>query len=536
MPIVLQKRNEVLASLLNETTDRIPDANTGEGEPYWILANIMATGIWSVLQPVAYAVRQFIPTSADTEFLERHGALRRISRKGANKAAGPVLIVGTNGSTQLVGSVLTDESGKSFTTTTTGTISTAAWATTLVSGFDPQYPDRFLVVSTAGMAIGDVFVLGGVNYVVRELPGGNEVIIYGPLQAQNPIGFAVDPAPGVVVQVSAAEAGTSSNQTIRAVLTLQSPSAGITATATALYVTGGAEVETDEEWALRMEDVDAEYPAGGNRSQILGWILGLSTKEERDRNAQKLYALGVVRGYVYPLFRGLGTGDAIPQGVARARHLSPAKRQAIQDYIAPATPTVNNPGMVAMGCDFMVTDFVDQPQDIVINVFGGPDYPPDWDTTAFLVQAGSSTVRINTNTNPIGIVSAGSRFTAFINNLPVVGNVSSVDALGFNVNPPLPSTPATGSEIRTGSALIEPIRDALLKMFDLFGPGDTVPPTRFPAPDTINPTDLTLSLIHATVMSVFGVKGITILTPGANVVPAQKVQVVPGSIRIYHLP
>jgi len=537
MGLLLPSRNAVLQTYLDETADRIPDAQLGEGEPYWVLAQVLTTGTWSVFQPMAYVARQIFPTTADQEFIERHGSSRKIPRKAAGPASGPVLIVGPSAGAAQPAVTLTDPSGSTFTMQAGVTLALAAWPTKQVAGFDPTRPDRFIVDDPTGLAVGDVFALGGALYVVRDLPGGSAVIVYGPVLAANPVGLPLTPYPGAIATVVADVAGVAGNQVPRTALVLSAPAAGIATDAYALRVSGGADIESLAAWAARMEDVDAEYPAGGNRSQIRGWTLGLSTKEERDAGAVKDYALGVERSFGYPLFRGLGTADWIIQGARGARHLSSTKIAAEQNYIAPATPTSMNPGQVAMGgADLLISDFTDQPQDVILTIFGGPDYPPDWAGGPFTVDVGTTTTRVNTTTSPIGVIPSGGRVTVLVDNLPTTAYVSSVDAAGFNLKTTLTAAPPAGTEVVPGSALVEPVRDAILDMMDLLGPGDTIPPTRFPAPDTVNPCELSIPLIDKTVMSVFGVRTLVVTSPASIVVPAAKVQIQLQDLRIYHVP
>ena len=538
MALALPSRQTIFEAILDEISDRLPEANTGEGEPFWVIAQILTTAIWSVFQPVAYVAEQIFPTSADTPFLIRHGAARKIPRKDAAQSVGYALITGANtGPVQAQGTSFQDTGNSTYTSTANAVLTLGVWPPTKIAGFDKKRRDRFIAASTQGMSVGDVFTCGGNTYCIRALPGGASVMIYGIMPFDDPTGYTVTPAVGARVPILADATGSSGNLPYGATLSF-SPVAGVDANAYVLELGGGSDIETYAAWGQRIEDVQAEYPAGGNRAQLLAWSLGLSTKEERDADAQKLYALGVDDAFVYPLFRGRGSADICVRGVKGARHLNTARRDAIQNYIAPAVPTDDNPGMIAMGADIRVIDFTDQPQDLYIIITGDAGYAADWSTANVTIQtaAGCTRTRINTTVNPVNIIQPGNRVVITLpSGKLVLARTSSVDAAGFNVTPALDEAPNAGIIIGPGSSLIEPVRDAILAMFENFGPGDTFPrPSRYPAVSNEKPCNLTRALINKTVMSVPGVNNVAIVLPNADVRANPQQQIVVGSLTIGH--
>ncbi len=538
MPIALPVRSTIFQAILDEIKDTLPDANTGEGEPFWVLAQIISTAVWSVFQPVAYVAEQIFPSSSASEYLVRHGAARKIPRKGASGAQGYALLSGVAGSTQAAGTQFADSSGQSYVADSGVTLAVPGWNPTTIAAFDTRYRDRFIATSTVNMNPGDTFTVAGQTFCIKDLPGGTSVIIYGVINFDNPVNFAVVPISGARIPITSLQESASANLPYGSTLSVSAPGTGVAAAAYVLEMAGGADIETEPAWANRIEDVMAEYPAGGNRSQLLGWALGLSTKEERDRNAQKLYALGVDQAFVYPLFRGLGTSDISVRGVKGARHLSSQRIAAIQNYIYPATPTDDNPGMVAPGADIRVNDTIDQLQAVEIAIVGGTGFAPDWTVPFYTTAAGSTQLRVNTTTSPVGKVRPGSRIVLTLpNGKLVMTRTSNVDATGFNVNPPLDLPPANGVTIYPGSDLIEPVRDAIYEMFDTLGPGDTVPrPSRFPAPSTEFPCNLNRALIDKVVMSVKGVGNVGIVTPPGDVTAVAQSVITLNGLIITHLP
>ena len=45
MALALPSRQTILEAIIDEISDRLPEANTGEGEPYWVIAQILTTAI-----------------------------------------------------------------------------------------------------------------------------------------------------------------------------------------------------------------------------------------------------------------------------------------------------------------------------------------------------------------------------------------------------------------------------------------------------------------------------------------------------------
>lgn len=500
----------------------IPEAGLGTGEDYDHEAGIMSAMVWQLYQAIRYGIDQIFPESADETYLQRHANLYGISRKVAAKSVGFALLLNNlDGGTQGAGSTITSTSGVAVVTDAAATITTAAWVPKTVQTFDDTKPDRFVVASAAGMAVGDVFLLGGYKYAIKSLPGGGAVLIYGRLKNTAITGLTLTAIPGARVAITASVAGASGNLEYDTAMTVATPGANVDAEAFILELSGGADLETLPQWAGRIQDVKAERAAGGNREQVHTWILEV---------------LGTERAFVYDLFRGLGTWDAVPQGISGARHLSGTKITEIQDYIVPLVPTDLKPGKVAAGShDGIISDFTELLQDVSLTLIPGPGYGPDWQGT-FTVNAGSTTTRITLTADPTGRIVAGNRVAVRVgifNRLEMVV-VEAVDAGGLNVSPALSVAPNAAETVFPGSSLIEPVRDALEAMFDDLGPGDTNPPTRFPAPTTANPSELPRALIDRVVMGVTGVRNLRINTPAADVTPAAKQQVVLNRLTLLH--
>ena len=328
----------------------------------------------------------------------------------------------------------------------------------------------------------------------------------------------VAPLAGAAVPVQAQLTGPDGNLAYQTELTVSAPATGVDPSAIVLELSGGADLESEADWGRRIEEAEAERTGGGNRSLVLTWIL---------------MEPGVSEGWVYDIYRGPGTANLIAQGIPGARHLSGLRQTEIQTRIAPRPPTDANPGLVQIGGhDWLFGDATDRFVPVDLFLEGGPGYGPDWQGT-LTTAAGCTTVRLNTTADPRALLVQGNRIAVPVGpRLLEVGVVDTLDATGINLRTALPFAPIAGKIIDPASALTETVRDVLLSMFDLMGPGDTVPPTRYPSPTQRGPDKLTLNLIHHYVRRITGVNDVTIASPSANVIPLPMEQCVPLSIRL----
>ena len=100
----------------------------------------------------------------------------------------------------------------------------------------------------------------------------------------------------------------------------------------------------------------------------------------------------------------------------------------------------------------------------------------------------------------------------------------------------------TGSPVGTPSGSVYPcppnwetIRLAVFDYFDALGPGDTTPPSRWPAEDTEARATLYRTALAAQVIGLTGSTGVlscTVSTPATDVTPAAKTVVTLGTLRI----
>jgi uncharacterized phage protein gp47/JayE len=510
----IPKLDEIRQRARDAVQSLVKEASLSTGADYDIFTRVLSVLMLPMFGLIRLAVQQIFPDTAIEKYVRRHGRLRGIDQKQASKSSGLALMRGLSGSTQPANATITAPSGVEVITTAARTLAIAGWSAQSVLLFDDLRPDTIVVSSTTGMSIGDIFGINGNFYGIKDLPGGGAIIIYGRFKVPpktTPPADVVFPESGALLPIQSKLDGAGTNLEYGVILTFATPV--VEPECEVVEMGGGADLEALKDWARRMQEHDAENPAANNRSQALLLLL-----------AQP----GVGEGYVWDVFRGLGTADLTPQGVKGARHLGAARIAELQDRIAPIPPTDANPGFVAIGGhDWKITDFADLfvPMDLILT--GGPGFGPDW-LGSLITAGGSTTSRVNTTTDPRVLLTIGARVVIptgpplFIE----MSKINSIDAAGFGLETSLTVAPIAGKTILPGSNLIEPVRDNILDMFDNLGPGDTNPPTRYPAPTTRGPDQLSLNLIHATVRAVRGVKNLLIVTPAADITPLPKAQCV----------
>ncbi len=507
---IVSRARDVVQALL-------PKASLALGTDYDIETRFWGVMTLPLFGFIKFAVNQIFPGTAAEKYLQRHAILRNLPRKEASISEGLALMRGLAGSTQPALSAMTAPSGIEIETSSARTLIGPTWPNATVLIYDERRPNTIIVSSVTGMAIGDIFGLNGNYYGIKDLPGGGAVVIYGRFKVAPRTAAPADqifPEPGTLLPIRSKTTGIANNLEYGVTLTFVTPV--VEPTCEVLELAGAADLESLKDWARRMQEVDAEKPAANNRSEALTLLL-----------AQP----GVGEGYIYDVYRGLGTADLVPQGVIGARHLGTTRRATIQNTIAPRPPTDANPGFVCIGGhDWLMTDFNDLFVSVEIILAGGPGYGPDW-TGSLITAAGCTTIRINTTVDPRGSVAIGSKVVVAIGAKFIeMSEIISLDATGFSLKDELTVAPPAGRTILPGSNLIIPVRDALLELFGNLGPGDTTPPTRYPAPTTRGPDKLTLNLIHSTVRSVTGVDNALIVTPSSDITPPSKSQCTPLDI------
>jgi uncharacterized phage protein gp47/JayE len=87
-----------------------------------VTARVVAGAAHGLYGSIDFLARQLFPDTAEKEYLERHASSRKITRKVAVAATGPVALTGSNGSPIPAGTVLSRSDAAEFTTNAVATI------------------------------------------------------------------------------------------------------------------------------------------------------------------------------------------------------------------------------------------------------------------------------------------------------------------------------------------------------------------------------------------------------------------------------
>jgi uncharacterized phage protein gp47/JayE len=492
----------------NEIRNRIPGADVSRGSDYDILARVLGTMFFGTQAQGEYLSRQALPDTAELTYLERHAAIRGIYRQLAAGSTGSVMLLGTGAGpyVQPVNSVLEHADGTQFELTAPATVYTPTWSgKTLVTG---STRSRVLVApNTAGMAAGDVVDIGGEKIVIGELVAlASAFDTLTPINTTSAPGTAITPASGTIASVRSLSTGATTSKPAVDVLTLAAPTAGISASATVLLLSGAGDQESDDEIRARTLDHTAVPPGGGNVEDFRTW-------------ARTTLGVRLGDAFVFPNRRGLGTVDVYPVGIAGARPPSASMLAAVTAQIALKTPAL---------LDVLVKSFTYSAEiDVTVQIVAGAEWASDFGITSYTVSGGSTASRINTSASFIGLAEIGDHVVLQC----VIGGlryafqrtIASITAAYFDLDSPLPAVPVSGQTIRSGGPLWQTAYDAIVDIFENLGPGSAaggVGYIRHPAPVDAFPETLYLASIVRAVQSIHGVSNCVVTDPALDTTAA----------------
>lgn len=121
MPVTIKTLGQVRDEILRDIKNLLPEADITADSDYWIRATSVASAVEGLYEYQAWQTRQIFPDTADTDFLRRHAALRRMYPKPAVPAQGTVRLTGVAGSNADAGQQIV-VGGQRYQTTAPGTI------------------------------------------------------------------------------------------------------------------------------------------------------------------------------------------------------------------------------------------------------------------------------------------------------------------------------------------------------------------------------------------------------------------------------
>lgn len=109
-------------ALLRDIANQLPDAATGSDSDFAIRANAVAAALEGLYQHQQWIVRQMLPDTADSDYLERWSSLYGINRKPAVAASGTIMFTAAVVSQIPIGAEAKTPDGVAFVTTASGQI------------------------------------------------------------------------------------------------------------------------------------------------------------------------------------------------------------------------------------------------------------------------------------------------------------------------------------------------------------------------------------------------------------------------------
>jgi uncharacterized phage protein gp47/JayE len=510
--------SKTLAQLVETEKDeyrsRIPEADLAEGSDFDIEARVHAAAVHGNSAHAAYLARQVLPDTADADFLLRHADLRGVTKRVSTAASGRITLKLDGGSppiTQPSGSVITDGPGRTYTTQEDGIVALPTWTgKTTAAGMTLTRVQ--VIPDVSGMERGHRVSLptAGERTIIRVLPSIQAIEVDPPFDAVIAAGFAISPIASAFVASSADATGSGGNHDAGDTGTLGSPTAGLSATAEFVEMTGGADAETNDELRQDVLAVMAVHPGGGNLEQWRRWTLATP-------------GVGLGEAFVYPGLRGLGTMTVVPFGPSDARAIGAERNAEILAYLQDVYPFDDDLEVLAFS-------YVGAPQNIVLSVEPGTGFEPDWSGAPILLHnvTASTTTRIQLlNAADLALIQVGDRVV-----VPIVASGlttteqrvvqgkrnAGTDDYQVDLSVALSAAPALGESLYSGGPLYQAIVDELTDYFDELGPGDTSPVSRWPRSTDTFQGDILIAEIIRRVKGLTGVRNVSLTTPSADVV------------------
>ncbi len=108
---------EIRSQMLRDVCNLDSGAHTTLDSDHYIRASATASVVEGLYDHQNWIIRQLVPDTADSEFLEIHARLRGLVRKSAVRATGHIIVSGLSGSIIPLGTHIQDASGIVYTTT-----------------------------------------------------------------------------------------------------------------------------------------------------------------------------------------------------------------------------------------------------------------------------------------------------------------------------------------------------------------------------------------------------------------------------------
>lgn len=367
--------------------------------------------------------------------------------------------------------------------------------------------------------------------------------------------------PTGTVSVTAVDTGAAGTRAVGATLTFISAPTGLNSTGlVAVVATPGTDLESVDDWAQRILARRRERPASGNRAEWQMW-------------AEDYQGTDVARAYVYPLleppasYPGAGTPDTL--GCVTVVAVGPAQGDDLVN--TRIVPSDDGSTRTAGGSLPLIRGYIEGTHDVdgALTDIGTQLRPVTMTAENASVEAISTASQnvvlsvTNNEANAFPWVGALTITLSTDTTLVVVGDHTAKEGMRALVLPATPTARGGYRAVTLGHGVFaaggttfdqsdspvgtpggsvypcppnwETIRLAVFAYFDALGPGDTTPPSRWPAEDTEARATLYRTALAAQVIGLTGATGVlscTVSTPSGDVTPAAKTVVTLGTLRV----
>lgn len=512
MPFDSKTLDELIEVERDEYRNRIPEADLTAGSDLDIEARVHGVAVFGNQAHADYLARQILPDTAAADYLSRHAAIRGLTRRAATAAAGRIVITLDGGVAPIVqadASEVTTAAGREYVTTEAGTVELPTWSgKTTARGMSLSRVS--ILPDVSGMERGHRISIAGAGErtIVRVLPSIQAVEVAPPFDGVVGTGIAVTPIASAFVACEASETGVATNQAPGEVGTLSSPTAGLEAEIEFVEMTGGADAQLTDSLRRDVLSVTAVRPGAGNLEQWRRWAI-------------ETPGVGVDDAFVYPGLRGLGTVTIIPFGASGVRQLGTERNAEILAYLAQ---------QASFGDDVEVLMFswVGAPQNFTLEVRPAVGFEPDVSGAPVVLHGStaSTTTRLQLlSASDLDRFQIGDRVVVpiYIDGLEVteqvaVTNKQNAGAGDYRLDvTALTVAPWLSESIYSGGPLYDPIVAAMETYFDELGPGDTVPPSRWPPAEDTWQGDTRGAEITKRMQGLDGVIDFRVVAPAAPV-------------------
>ena len=360
MPIDFPTYEEIVNRARNDLANQLPDVDpTIFGSFARAFADSLSGRAYDLTLLQQQLIRQLLPQTAQSEFLERWAGYEGITRNSATGASGFVNFTGTGGVSVPAGTQVVHSSGETYLTQSSVTL--AAQSINVSSITRSGSTVTATTTSAHSLASGMPITIAGA--VETAYNGTFEVTVTAPDEFIYTIsGTPSSPATGTITagytgaqaEIESENTGRDTNLTTGSFVTLVSPIAGVDQKANAQYagVSGGSDAETDAELLVRVLQSRSNPVANFNEAAI----------EKEARAVAGVTRVLVKRitpnvGDVTVLFVRDNDANIIPDAgeiadvYAAVTAISPANTSLSDIYVLAPTPVTTNYAFTAINPD-----------------------------------------------------------------------------------------------------------------------------------------------------------------------------------------